>query len=171
MSQPKLVWDQPSGFSRRYELRLGETKLAQLEFAKLLGTLAQANTAEGAYTFKRTGFLKSVVTARVATSDHEVAAYEPNLMASRGRLVLSTGEVFELKSVNFWSSEWALLAASGEELIRFHNKGMLKSGANVDIGPSLSNRTDAGLLLSFCWYILLLHMMDTAATTTAICCS
>lgn len=165
-----LQWEQDSAFSRAYELRSGAHALASLRFAKLMGTLAEATTPAGGFTFKRNGFLKSVVTARPAGSEQVIATYEPNFLGSRGRIQLSTGEALELYSSNFWSSEWVVADSNQTGLLCFHNKGMLRTGASVDASPAFAARPDQALLVTFCWYLLVLHMMDAAATTV-ICCS
>ncbi len=59
-----LVWKQGAATQRHYELRAGEALVAELDFLKAFGTLARGRAASGAWTFKRTGFLSPVVTAR-----------------------------------------------------------------------------------------------------------
>jgi hypothetical protein len=161
-----LEWSQPSGFSRRYELKAGDTKLAELAFQKTFGTLAQATTAEAAWTFKRSGFLTPHVTARLAGSEADVAVYEPNWTSTKGRLTVG-GEVLELKTGNFWATQWMVLDPRGAEIMRLKNQGVLHHGAVVEVSEAGRARADIALLLPFVWYILLLHMQDSAAVVAA----
>lgn len=163
-----LEWRQPSAFARSYELKAGDSVLATVEFKKVFGTLAEARTAEQAWTFKRTGFLTPVVTARVAGTEQDIAHYKPGLMGTKGTLHLAGGEVLEMKSTNFWASHWALLDQQGEALLKFSNQGVLKHGAHVEVAPSAAGRADLPLLLAMGWYILALHIEDSAASTAVI---
>ncbi|QOY88652.1 hypothetical protein [Paludibaculum fermentans] len=163
-----LEWKQLSAFARAYELRSGDSVLASVEFKKVFGTLAEAKTAHEAWTFKRTGFLTPMVTARVAGSEQDVAHYKPGMMGTKGEIFLPGGEVLHMKSTSFWGSQWALMLGDGTALIKFQNQGMLKHGAHVDIEPAARERPDLPLLLTLCWYILALHQQDSAATTAVI---
>ncbi len=163
-----LEWKQLSAFARAYELRSGDSILASVEFKKVFGTLAEAKTAQQSWTFKRTGFLTPMVTARVAGSEQDVALYKPGMMGTKGEISLPGGEVLQMKSTSFWGSQWALMSAGGDPLIRFHNQGLLKHGAQVEIEPAARERPDLPLLLTLCWYILALHQQDSAATTAVI---
>jgi hypothetical protein len=163
-----LEWRQPGAFSRTYELKSVDSLLARLEFKKTFGTLAVAESAAGRWTFKRCGFLTPVVTARVEGSDADIASYTPNFTSTRGTLRLASGETLDLKTTNFWGSEWALFDANRQQLVRFHNKGMIHHGADVDVSPAAGSRSDLDLLLTISWYILVMHMQDAAATTAVI---
>ena len=157
-----LDWRQPSSFTRSFELHSGDSVLARLEWLKTLGTLAGAETADGKWTFKRTGFLTSVVTARAAGTESDIAFYEPNWSGSKGRLRIG-GETLVLKSANFWSTQWVVL--SGETpLLELSSHGVFKAGAEVVVSEAARQRADLPLLLCFVWYILLLHMQDSSST-------
>lgn len=163
-----LEWRQPSAFNRNYELKSGDSVLAELAFLKTFGTLARMSTAAGAWTYKRAGFLSPVVTARQEGSEEDLATYQPNWMARKGALTLSTGEGLTFGAANFWASEWVLATAQGAELLRFHNKGILHHGAAVEVSEAGKTRVDAAMLLGLCWYIMVLHMQDSAAVTASV---
>ena len=84
-----LEWRQPGALSREYELRGGDSIFARLVWLKMFGTLASAETAGANWTFKRTGFLTSVITARVTGSETDIAYYEPNWSGTKGQLHVS----------------------------------------------------------------------------------
>jgi hypothetical protein len=160
-----LEWRQNSAFSRTFDLCSGDSVLAHLEWLKILGTLAAAGTADASWTFKRTGFLTSVVTARVAGTDADIATYEPNWMGTKGRL-RSGGQTLQLKGANFWATQWVLL--NGEApLIQFSSHGVFKAGAEVTVFEAGRGRQDLPLLICFVWYILLLHMQDSSVAVVA----
>jgi hypothetical protein len=162
-----LEWHQLSAFGRHHELKTGDTVVAELAFAKALGTLAEARTARGVWTFKRRGILTTTIGARVAGQEKDIAVYQPNWTAHKGLLRLESGEQFHLRAANFWASEWVLSDANGVELIRYHNRGFLKAGAQVELqGPAFAHPM-MDLLLTLTWYILLLHQMDSSAVAGA----
>ena len=155
-----LEWRQDSAFSRTFDLFSGDSVLAHLEWMKILGTLAAAETAGARWTFKRTGFLTSVITARVAGTETDIATYEPNFLGNKGRL-RSGGQTLELKGANFWATQWVLL--EGETLLlEFKSHGVFKTGAAVTVAEAARERPDLPLLICFVWYILLLHMQDSS---------
>jgi hypothetical protein len=156
-----LEWRQASAFSRTFDLYSGDSILAHLEWLKLMGTLASAVTAETQWTFKRTGFLTSVVTARVAGSETDIATYQPNWSGTKGQLHCG-GQILQLKGANFWATQWVLL--DGEmPLLQFGSHGVLKAAAEVTVTEAARERADLPLLLCFVWYILLLHMQDSSS--------
>jgi len=159
-----LEWRQPAAFAREYELHCGDSVLARLVWRKAIGTLAAAETSGANWTFKRTGFLTSVITARVSGSDIDIAYYEPNWSGAKGQLRIG-GQALQLKSANFWASRW-VLTHEETPLLEFGSHGVLKAGAAVTVHDAARQRADLPLLLCFVWYILLLHMED--ASTAAI---
>ncbi|MBI5282227.1 MAG: hypothetical protein HY858_11145 [Candidatus Solibacter usitatus] len=163
-----LEWRQPGAFARTFELRAGDSLLARLEFKKTLGTLAEAETAQGKWSFKRTGFLSPVVSARVRGEEADIAIYRPSFSGQKGALRLAGGEALELHALGFWGSEWALTGAGGEHLLRFHNKGLVHHGADVEVGEAARGRQDLELLLTLAWYILVLHMEDSTVMTPVV---
>lgn len=155
-----LEWRQASAFSRTFDLYSGDSVLAHLEWLKMLGTLAAAATADANWTFKRTGFLTSVVTARVAGSETDVATYVPNWMGTKGQLQVG-GQTLQLKGANFWATQWILL--DGETpLLQFGSHGVFKAAAEVTVTDAARQRPDLPLLLCFVWYILVLHMEESS---------
>jgi hypothetical protein len=163
-----LEWKQPSAFVRRYELLSGDSQLALVSFSKSLGSLAEAHTANEAWTFKRRGMLSTIVGARLLGTEQDVAVYRPNFSGTRGTIRIKGGEPLELRSTGFWSSEWIVRTEEQDVLLRFHNHGLMRSGAHVEVMEAAKRRADIGLVLTFAWYLLLLHMEDGAAAA-AIC--
>jgi hypothetical protein len=163
-----LEWHQESAFGRRYNLKSGDSVLAEVAFVKTLGTLAEARTAGNAWSFKRRGVFSTSVGARPLGEEREVAAYQPNWTSSKGLLRLENGEEFQLRSANFWDSEWLLSDVEGAPVLRFHNRGFLKHGAQIDIEEKGRVHPALELLLTLTWYLLVLHQMDSTAVTAVV---
>ena len=168
-----LSWVQHSMWKRHWELRAGDALLAELQFNSPFGSLATATAAGAAWTFKRTGFFSPVVTARAVGQEADVATYQPSWPQHRGRLFIGADEL-ELRSANFWGTRYAL-AAAGQELLSFENTGTMHHGANVIVHEAARNRADLPLLLTLCWYLLVLYMEDSssvaAVTASTVACT
>jgi hypothetical protein len=164
----ELEWSQPSAFSRQYELRSGDSLLATLKFVTAFGSLARAETAACAWTFKRSGFFSPRVTARVEGSQTDVALYEPNWSGSKGSFLFPGSCRLLLRAANFWASEWIVSSEPGETLLRFHQSGVFHHGAKVDVEPPARSFEHLALLLTLSWYVLTLHQQDHAAAGAAI---
>jgi len=72
----QLKWGQPSAFKMQYELQAGDELAATLRFRSSFGSFATGESADGCWTFKRTGFWQT----RVTTSAAVEAAPNPEPM-------------------------------------------------------------------------------------------
>ena len=161
-----LAWQQHSMWQRHWELRSADSLMAELHFDSAFGSRATATAAGAAWTFKRSGFFSPVVTARAAGEDADIAAYVPNWTHRSGRLVVGPEEL-EFRQVGFWGGRWALFQQE-QELIGFENTGLIHRGANVTVHEAARRRADLPLLLTLCWYLLVLYMEDAAAGGAAV---
>lgn len=150
---------------RRYELMDGSSNYASLTFKSAFGTLAEARTVAASWTFKRRGFLHPNVGARVAGNDEDIAVYTPHWTHHKGAIRLSSGESLHFHSEGFWGTRWILATEDGKPLAEFSRHGALKHGCEVTLRPDARAREDLGLLLCFCWYLLLLHMEEAVVVT------
>lgn len=155
-----LVWKQGAASQRHYELRAGEELVADLDFLKTFGTLARGRAASGTWTFKRTGFMSPIVTARREGESEDCAMYHPNFSASQGQLRLATGELFEFRMAGVWSRSAILVDNERREVFRIHLKGEFTAGAAVEV--RLPETPAMELLLLLTWYVLVLQMQDEA---------
>jgi hypothetical protein len=156
-------WRQEEAFRRSWELWDSYKQLAELRFPKMFGSSAVASIAGATWTFKRVGFFSPRTTARPEGGAADIAVYEPNFSGSKGTLTVGGGAQVRLRSANFWSTEWVIEDPAGTALVVFHNKGMFKHGATVEVSDAGRGRTDLALLLTFGWYILVLYMEDASA--------
>lgn len=85
----------------------------------------------------------------------------------KGLVQLESGEQYHLRSANMWASEWIVTDSHGQPVLRFHNKGFLKHGAQLDVEESARSIPHLPFLILFIWYILLLHQMDSSSAVVA----
>lgn len=163
-----LEWRQTGAWSRSYELRSGESSIGTLEFSSGFGSLAEARISGAAWSFKRTGFFHPKATARLLGSDQNLAEYEPGWSGHKGLITLAGGERLTLQITSFWGGGWALLTEAGQSLVRFQNRGIIRHGAGVDVDMDARHRHDLALLLTFGWYILVLHQLDSDAAAVVV---
>jgi hypothetical protein len=163
-----LEWMQPGAFRRSYELRAGETPVGTLEFDSLFGSKATGRAAGSGWTFKRVGFFSPRVTARVEGADTEIALYEPRWSGTKGTVTAPDGEDLYFHASNFWSTEWRLERTSGAVLLELHTRGVLHQSAEVRVRAAGHEREDLPLLVTLCWYVLLLYMADSAGAAVAM---
>ena len=100
----ELIWRQPSAMKLHYELRAGDEVLATLQWKNAWGTLATARTAEGEWTFKRSGFWQPRIEVRPVGSEHAVATFVPDWMGN-GILTVGGERTFRWAGKGFWGLE------------------------------------------------------------------
>lgn len=188
----ELVWRQPSGMKYEYELRAGDEILATLRFKSSLGTLAAAEAAEGAWTFKRAGFWQTRITVRPRDGEREIAAFRPE-WTGNGVLTLEGGRIYRWAGANFWRTHHAWQAPGDVQVVRFENTAALKNEgrvilsaeaaalpetAGVDelyrpvppeaLAPPSVALPELPLLVTLGWYLTVLEYRDAAAAVVAI---
>src|SRR5438445_8993602 len=114
-----LKWTQPSAFQREYELRAGDDLLATLRWQKTFGSLAVAASADGTWTFKRSGFLSPKVIVRVPGSESDVAVLQPS-WRGEGMLQGPEGRRYQWLNTSFWCSEWAFANEASDPRVRLN---------------------------------------------------
>lgn len=188
----ELIWRQPSAFKQEYELRAGDETLAALRWQKTLGSLALAETAEGSWTFKRSGFWQPRVTARPVDSERDIATFKPEWNGG-GTLTTNRSRHFRLVNISFWGWEWGWREAdAGPPLVRFVSKGALRTEAQVVLAPAAAALPETAqlddlyrplppeaqappsvalpelpLLVTLGWYLLVLMAQDAAVAAVA----
>jgi len=168
-----LEWLQPKTLERYYELQAGPAQLATLTFHSAWGTLATAETAGGAWTFKRVGFLNPRVTVRVAGSPDNLAVYQPKFWGD-GTLTFAGGLAFRWQPTNFWATEWAFTGAGDTPMVRFKSgaekhklSDIFKTQTVVELEPEESIQAFASLLVALGMYLIILHQQDAAGAVAA----
>lgn len=158
-----LEWKQESAFGRYFELKGGESLYGTIEFVKKFGSLAEARTATGSWSFKRRGMLTPTVAVRESGKEEDIAIYKPKWSSWKGELTLNGGENLKFESASMWGKDWVLSASGETPLLRFTTRGLLKSAAEVQVEPAGHSRADLPLLLCLCWYLIELYRLDADA--------
>ena len=163
----ELVWKRPSILTREYELRGGDEVLATLRWPRSLGSLAEAEAAEGRWTFKRTGFWKPRATIRRAGSEEDLATFRPE-WTGNGVLELAGGSPpRRWTATNSLRSRYAWEDDAGEPLVRLHSRG-LKTEAAVEVEPDALRLPELSLLLLFGLYLVMSEQNDADGTSAAV---
>ncbi|CAG0926901.1 hypothetical protein TFLX_00253 [Thermoflexales bacterium] len=157
-----LKWGQPNARKYEFELHADGQLAATLRFRSEFGTFATAESADGCWTFKRTGFWHPQVSVRVCGAEENLAFFKPHTWRDGGTLELS-GERQLLASTNFWQTDYQIKTAGDVPLIRFKPSGVLHLSADFEIAPEAAAWPELTWLVPFSWYLWLLSCLDGAA--------
>lgn len=168
LADRELQWvklDRASGGG--YALRDGEDTVATLRFRSSWGTFATAESADGAWTFKRVGFLQTRVTIRASGNEDEIAVFKNNSWTGGGTLELPDGQHLTADT-NCWMTKFSFSAETGEPLVRFTRiGGLLKLSSNVEVLPAGAAFLAAPWLVMLGWYLTVQMHNDAAAVAAA----
>ena len=164
----ELKWVQPRAMKRNYELRSGEEVLGRLQWETISGSLANAESADGRWTFKRTGFFNPQITVRAPGSDSNLAVFSPNWKGG-GLLTFSDGTRLQWTSDGFWHSRWAFIRETGVRLVEFEpESSFLKTSAVAKVTQEGFSTPAFSLLIFLGWYLMVLRADDDAAGAAAV---
>lgn len=165
-----LSWMQPKTTQQLFELRLKDKLFGTLIFPKSVGSLANAETSEGKWTFKRVGFFSTRITVRKNGEENDIAAFKPNLMATTGVLEFSNGKKYQWHAANFWDTKFEFKNAEGETVVTFRSgvddpkfKDWFKTQARVEIAENNNNLTELSIIILLGWYLIIVLQMDSSA--------
>ena len=170
----EFEWSQPEAFRRLYQLTNPLTGDGQavgtLRFEKLGGSLATAQYGEDCWTLKRTGFLSPRILIRQAGSEQDFAVYTPNWTGG-GWLVFGSGR-YQLRSKNFWATEWQFQAEDGSPMVQITGPhGLFKQGGHVKVTESAASLPETPLMLLLIWYLRILMNEDASAGAVVAACT
>jgi hypothetical protein len=165
VGQP-MKWIQINAAERTYELRAGNDTVATLRWQKAGGSLALGESADGKWSFKRTGFFDPKVTVRAAKTESDIAVFTPDWFAGRGTLELAGGAEYRWVTTSFWRSQMAFCNKAGQPLVHYKPEWPeLLAAAKVEIAPAGAAVSELSLLTVLGWYFMLLMAEDTMATS------
>lgn len=160
IGQP-MEWIQPNAADRSYDLRARTDVVATLRWPKAGGSLALGESADGNWSFKRTGFISTKVTVRATGTESNIAVYSPNWLAGKGTLELAGGGRYLWTIMDFGGSQWAFCNESGEPLVHYKVEWRLqKATAAVEIAPAGAAVSELSLLTMLGWYFIVLAAED-----------
>jgi hypothetical protein len=155
-----LCWQQPKLLRASYELVDGSETVASLHQQREGCSLATAETADGAWTFKRVGFFHPRVTVRVAGAEREIAQLVLRTWRDGGTLSLPGGRRLQASS-NLWQTRHAFSTEAGEELIRYQRRLLLKMASDVQILPAAAALPELPWLVCLGWYLAVMMEADS----------
>lgn len=170
----ELHWLQPKGLNRNFELYHDETLVARLDFQSAWGSLAIATSATESWSFKRVGFFKTRVTARLSGQPDDIAVFTPNWLGE-GWIEIVGGRRYFWKSANFWASRFVINAEDGTTIISYKEgvehprfADWFKTQAGVYVEYPARGISETPLLILLGWYLIILQQEDAAATSGAV---
>jgi hypothetical protein len=167
LSSGEVHWSRVKGKGPMFELRASDEPAARLRWIKRWGSLAEAEVAEGRWTFKRAGFLRPRVTVRREGSEVDAAVHEPG-WSGNGTLTLAGGRTLRWVSTSFWGSHWEFRDPGDSPLVHFHVKsGLRVMGAAVTVHAAARRMPELPLLLTLGFYLIVLMVNDAAAGAAA----
>jgi hypothetical protein len=171
LSNEHLLWTQPKTIHQFYELRLNKDIYGTLKFPKSSGSLAEVETLDGKWSFKRIGVFHTKITIREFGKDNDIALFKPNLMASSGSLEFSNGNSFIWEAANFWATRFELKDTEGNLLVAFRAgvddpklKDWFKTQARVEITEQAKNFSELSLIVLLGWYLIIILHMDSSTS-------
>jgi len=157
-----LRWIQPRISKRLFELRSGEGTVATLSFRSAFGSFATARSAEGCWTFNRSGLWQTRATLRAEGGMADLAVFEPHAWSGGGTLKLADGRSI-LVTTNLWQTRIEFQLAEDHVLFRYRPEGFLRQESDLDIMPSLDGMRERTWLLLFGWYLVVMMRQDSTA--------
>ena len=159
-----LIWQQCQPDQRAYELRADGQVFATLRWLKAFGSLAQADTQVGHWTFKRVGFWRPRVTVREIGATSDILIFEPSLSGS------GTIDLPQTRQLR-WSTSpqrgWAWHALTGKPLLHFSADDAAAQRGQVTLEPGALQLPDLALLIPLGWYLTILLIDDNATGSAA----
>jgi len=161
-----LTWKETS--SKEFVLQQGDIQVGRLTFRNSWGTQATAESGDGAWTFKRVGFFRPVVTVRRAGSEEDIAAFHNNTWSRGGSLRFADGGPTFHATTNFWHGQYEITTDGERSLVKMHYGGFFRLHADVEIVPEARVMPQLPILVLLSWYLaVMLHRDSTAAGAAA----
>ena len=167
----ELEWRQPEALHRLYQLTRGGEVIATLCFEKRSGSLATGESGKNQWTLKRTGFRSPRVSVREAGSEADVAIFTPGWTGS-GWLTFNSDRRYQLRSMNFWATEWDFEAEDGSPTVILTGPhGIFKQGGHLRATESRATLPETPVLHLLIWYLRMLMNEDASAAAVIATCN
>jgi hypothetical protein len=154
-----LQWLQPRITEPCFELRSADELLASLRFKNAFGSYAEGTFAGSVWTFKRQGFIKTLVTIREKGKDTNLAVYRNNSWSDGGTIELPDGKKYKANS-NYWDEQFEYTGESGKPLIRCAQISGFKLHAQLEIFPEASEINQFPWMLLLGWYLVVMSSRE-----------
>lgn len=144
-----LHWEQPNALYANYELRDSAHRVASL---RLHCRTAKAKSADGAWRFTRSGYLRQMVIVRACADDTEMGRLVRSPWPwQQDELRLPDGRRLRTRS-NFWQTWLSLCAEDGTDLIRCQRHLTLKMSGKVQM-LAAATMPELPWLVCLGWYL------------------
>ncbi len=144
--------------SRKYELKQSGEVVGALRHPGILSSNFVAETPEGRWTFRRSGFYGTGAEIVDSVSEKPIATFK-SAWGGRGILTFADGQAFHLECKGWWHPVWSVLAESGELILRIHTREK-----TVDLPTATAvAESRLSLLIMFAWYRVLQAQEDASA--------
>jgi hypothetical protein len=160
-----LRWSRPSVFRREFELRAGEELVATLTIRGAFRPVGTVESADGTWTFTRTGFFQNRGTIRARGGATNLAEFHSSVWNGASEVTFDSGRRYEL-AINLWRTRLEVRSESGEPLVIFHKRGWCGGFADVEIAPAARTMKELLLLVTYGWFHLVMLEQDAAAVVT-----
>ena len=158
----ELKWTRLRGYPRSFELRSDDDCFAILTPRR--GTHFIGDTAEGRWSFRRTGCLHPRVTIRAGDSEQDFASVAMSWHGG-GTLELPRGRRVRWTQVNFWQQRYAFRDERGRNLV--HACATAFGKLRLTIDPEARGIEELPLLALLSGYLMTLAANDAAASVAA----
>jgi len=162
----ELTWVQPSAFKSEFELRFGDELLGTLHFPKFLSSRAEAETADGRWTFERAGFWKRRTVIRTSEAETDLAVYVPNVWKGGGTLQVEGGSKF-IAEVSRWRGTLEFKTERGETLVHIKNRGVFRHSASVQMYRRALPIAELPWMVPLGLYLFIMLQREAAAHAAA----
>ncbi len=159
LPQAGMEWKKLGIFRRSFELRAGDERFGRLEWDSMLSNQARGEILGSAWSLRRHGIFKAIVTLRVAGAEAVPGIFRYH-WNGEGTLELESGRRYHWRRLSFWGCRWAFVDDAGIEKVRFRLEGFLHGCASVELAED--NEGDTPLLVLLGWYLRVLAEGDAA---------
>lgn len=150
----KFSWYKKIADKRIYELSADRKVIASLIWTKDNGTLAEGSSAEGKWTFKRSGFFRPVVTIRKLNDEKNFATLKFS-WTGESELTLSNGKKYFLRNLNLWRGEWGFVDEKNNIILQtVPNYNKRGADGFVYFNYKSVPKEELYLLILLNWYII-----------------
>lgn len=164
---PLLRWDQPHLGQRSHALTSENVTFATLEWPNVFRSIAIASMEDGEYTFKRGGFVHTYLTVYRKGSEAEIARLNLSWRGS-GELVFTNGRRYRFARHGMAGYDHSVSNGRGEPLFDLKREwSAFKHHGRVRLLPAGQHEKDVGLLISLCWYLIIMLVDDDVAMASA----
>ena len=152
-----LTWKKTS-CSRTYELKLNDQLVGTLDRPSFWSSDFIAETQNGNWTFRKTGFLGNGAEVFDSPSQPPIASFKSE-WGGGNTLTFTDGQSFRLQCKGWWRPVWSVIGESGQPVLVLDVRDK-----TVDVPtPGTVPDSRLSLLIMFTWYRVLKAEEDASA--------